>query len=74
MMVRWRALKMNKSCPVNRRFLFLAVSRDGVPGKPHREEIIATSEQEARARLAGRFILCFAGRLPADATHHKGKG
>lgn len=65
---------MNIQLPETRRFLFLAVSRINRQEKPHREEIIATSEQEARALLAGRFILCFAGRLPADATHHKGEG
>ena len=38
--------------------------------KPHREQITAYSEQEARSMLAGRFILCFAGCLPVQEARH----
>jgi len=55
---------MNIPACEKRRSLFLAVSRVNRQDRPHREEVTATSEQEARALLAGRFILCFAGRLP----------
>ncbi len=46
-------------------WLFLAVSRSNPQDKPHREEVIARSEREARLSLAGRYVLSFAGRLPA---------
>lgn len=55
----------NQTHPENRVFLFLAVSRANLQDKPHREEITATSEREARQLLAGRFVLSFAGSLPA---------
>ncbi|MCZ4673582.1 host cell division inhibitor Icd-like protein [Citrobacter sedlakii] len=38
--------------------------------KPHREQITAHNEREARSMLAGRFILCFAGRLPVQGAQH----
>lgn len=62
---------MNIQPPEYRRFLFLALSRTRRDEKPHREEVTATSEREARAILAGRFILCFAGRLPAGKAQHE---
>lgn len=51
-------------------FLFLAVVRANPLAHPHREEITATSEREARSLLAGRFVLVFAGRLPALGVNH----
>ncbi|MCU7122011.1 host cell division inhibitor Icd-like protein [Salmonella enterica] len=58
----WRQI-MNK-------FLFLAVSRTNLQDKPHREEVIATSEREARLMLVGRYVLSFAGCLPVREVHH----
>lgn len=52
------------------KFLFLAVSRTNLQDKPHREEVIATSEHEARKSLSGRYVLSFAGRLPVREVHH----
>jgi hypothetical protein len=51
-------------------FLFLAVVRANPQAHPHREEITATSEHEARSLLAGHFVLVFAGRLPALGGVH----
>ncbi|HFZ8993823.1 TPA: host cell division inhibitor Icd-like protein [Citrobacter freundii] len=51
-------------------WLFLAVSRANMQDKPHREEITAASEYEARKCLAGRYVLSFAGRLPVTGAHH----
>ncbi|HAK7592856.1 TPA: host cell division inhibitor Icd-like protein [Salmonella enterica] len=48
------------------KYLFLAVVRANKQDKPHREEVIATSEREARKYLAGRYVLSFAGRLPVQ--------
>lgn len=56
----------NQTRPKNRVFLFLAVSRADMQDKPHREQVTAYSEREARSMLAGHFILCFAGRLPVQ--------
>ncbi|WP_262958520.1 host cell division inhibitor Icd-like protein [Salmonella enterica] len=52
------------------KFLFLAVSRTNLQDKPHREEVIATSEREARLMLVGRYVLSFAGCLPVREVHH----
>lgn len=49
------------------RFIFYAVSRLNLKDKPHREEIVASSEKEARKQLAGRFVLSFAGKIPTGA-------
>lgn len=57
-----------QSSPENRVFLFLAVSRSNRQDKPHREEVIATSEQAARKKLAGRYVLCFAGCKPVPTS------
>ncbi|WP_368893403.1 host cell division inhibitor Icd-like protein [Kluyvera ascorbata] len=46
------------------KFLFLAVSRANIQDKPHRVEVIATSEREARKCLSGRYVLSLAGRMP----------
>lgn len=54
----------------NRLFLFLALSRSNLQDKPHREEVIACSEREARILLSGRFILAFAGSLPVMEVNH----
>lgn len=51
-------------------WLFLAVSRTNLRDKPHREEVIATNEHEARKCLSGRYILLFAGRLPVRGGCH----
>ncbi|EKS4944200.1 host cell division inhibitor Icd-like protein [Salmonella enterica] len=56
--------------PIMHKFLFLAVSRTNLQDKPHREEVIATSEHEARKSLSGRYVLSFAGRLPVREVHH----
>ncbi|MCR6676421.1 host cell division inhibitor Icd-like protein [Escherichia marmotae] len=60
----------NQTRPENRVFLFLAVSRADMQDKPHREQITAHNEWEARSMLAGCFILCFAGRLPVLGAQH----
>lgn len=51
-------------------FLFLAVVRGNPQAQPHREQVTATSEHEARSFLAGRFVLLFAGRLPVREVSH----
>ncbi|CAI0832068.1 host cell division inhibitor Icd-like protein [Serratia fonticola] len=51
-------------------FLFLAVVRANTQARPHREQVTATSEREARSFLAGRYVLLFAGRLPVREVHH----
>lgn len=58
------AMKNNTTAPQRFIFLFLAVMRANTQAHPHREQISATSEREARSLLAGRFVLIFAGRLP----------
>ncbi|CND22603.1 MULTISPECIES: host cell division inhibitor Icd-like protein [Yersinia] len=57
-------MKNNTTAPQRFIFLFLAVMRANTQAHPHREQISATSEREARSLLAGRFVLIFAGRLP----------
>ncbi|EPG9733893.1 host cell division inhibitor Icd-like protein [Citrobacter freundii] len=51
-------------------YIFLALSRANLQDKPHREDVIACSEREARTLLSGRFILSFAGRIPFKDVHH----
>ncbi|EBK9620939.1 host cell division inhibitor Icd-like protein [Salmonella enterica] len=51
-------------------FYFLAVRRSDLTDRPHRETITAPDEMTARRLLAGRFVLCFAGRVPAREVHH----
>ncbi|ELK1246543.1 host cell division inhibitor Icd-like protein [Citrobacter braakii] len=51
-------------------YIFLALSRANLQDKPHREDVIACSEREARALLSGRFILSFAGRIPFPEVHN----
>lgn len=54
------------------RFTFLFFGRSPCQSTvpPHREQITAVSEREARSLLAGRYVLVFAGRLPAlEVTH-----
>ncbi|MGK7342788.1 host cell division inhibitor Icd-like protein [Salmonella enterica] len=60
----------NQTRPENRVFLFLAVSRADMQDKPHREQVTAHNEREARSMLDGRFILYFAGRLPVQGAQH----
>lgn len=50
------------------RFIFYAVSRLNLQDKPHREEVIAESEKDARKLLAGRFVLSFAGKVPVGVV------
>lgn len=57
--------------PGSRLFLFMALSRANLQDKPHREEVIARSEREARILLSGRFILAFAGSLPVVEVNHE---
>lgn len=47
-------------------WLFLAVCRSDLNDKPHRESVTAPDELAARRLLSGRFVLCFAGRVPAQ--------
>ncbi|EFC1954659.1 TPA: host cell division inhibitor Icd-like protein [Escherichia coli] len=56
--------------PENRVFLFLALSRADLHARPHREQIIAATEREARLMLVGRYVLSFAGRMPVPGAHH----
>lgn len=51
--------------PENRVFLFLAISRSNLQDKPHRESVTAPDEATARRLLVGRYVLSFAGSLPA---------
>ncbi|ELT3494379.1 host cell division inhibitor Icd-like protein [Citrobacter portucalensis] len=51
-------------------WLFLAVTRSDLSARPHRESVTAPDERTARRQLAGRYVLCFAGRVPAQAVHH----
>lgn len=51
-------------------FHFLAVRRSDLNDRPHRETITAPDELTARRLLAGRFVLCFAGRVPAQGVAH----
>lgn len=51
-------------------FYFLAVRRSDLTDRPHRETITAPDEMTARRLLAGRFVLCFAGRVPAQEVRH----
>lgn len=46
------------------RFIFYAVSRLNLQDKPHREEVIAESEKEARMQLVDRYVMSFAGKVP----------
>ncbi|EBS7634088.1 host cell division inhibitor Icd-like protein [Salmonella enterica] len=57
--------------PENRVFLFLALSRADQNARPHREQVIAASEREARLMLVGRYVLSFAGRLPVSEAYHE---
>lgn len=56
--------------PENRVFIFLALSRADRHATPHREQVIAKSEREARLMLVGRYVLSFAGCLPVSEVHH----
>lgn len=51
-------------------FHFLAVRRSDLNDKPHRESVTAPDELTARRLLAGNFVLCFAGRVPAQGVRH----
>ncbi|EDV5020179.1 host cell division inhibitor Icd-like protein [Salmonella enterica subsp. enterica serovar Ball] len=53
-------------------WLFAAVSRaDLTDHTPHMVRITAPDEQTARRSLVGRYVLSFAGRIPAqEAKHH----
>lgn len=51
-------------------FHFLAVRRSDLNDRPHRETITAPDELTARRLLAGRFVLCFAGRVPSQEVRH----
>ncbi|EEF4970967.1 host cell division inhibitor Icd-like protein [Salmonella enterica] len=62
----WKPLALSTWRQIMTKYLFLAVVRANVQDKPHREEVIATSEREARKYLAGRYVLLFAGRLPVQ--------
>ncbi|MCU7123273.1 host cell division inhibitor Icd-like protein [Salmonella enterica] len=56
--------------PENCVFIFLALSRADRHAIPHREQVIATSEREARLMLVGRYVLSFAGRMPVPGAYH----
>ncbi|ELO3636699.1 host cell division inhibitor Icd-like protein [Salmonella enterica] len=62
----WTPLALSTWRQIMTKYLFLAVVRANKQDKPHREEVIATSEREARKYLAGRYVLSFAGRLPVQ--------
>ncbi|GKQ07492.1 hypothetical protein NUKP79_12130 [Klebsiella quasipneumoniae] len=51
-------------------FHFLAVRRSDLNDKPHRESVTAPDELTARRLLAANFVLCFAGRVPAQGVRH----
>ncbi|VEA68213.1 ORF6N domain [Serratia plymuthica] len=63
-------MRNHTTAPQRFTFLFLAVVRANPQAHPHREQITAISEHEARSLLAGRFVLVFAGRLPALEVAH----
>lgn len=58
------------TAPARFTFLFLAVVRVDPKASPHREQVTATTEHEARAMLAARFVLLFAGRMPVREVCH----
>jgi hypothetical protein len=64
------AMKNHTTAPQRFTFLFLAVVRANPQAHPHREQITAVSEREARSLLAGRYVLVFAGRLPTLEVAH----
>ncbi|EKM8217373.1 host cell division inhibitor Icd-like protein [Salmonella enterica] len=52
-------------------WLFAAVSRaDLTDHTPHMVRITAPDELTARRSLVGRYVLSFAGRIPAQEVHH----
>ena len=51
-------------------YRFMALLRADMTAAPCRLTIEATSEQEARQRLSGRYILSFAGCIPAQEVRH----
>ncbi|WP_208951022.1 host cell division inhibitor Icd-like protein [Rahnella sp. ChDrAdgB13] len=63
-------MRNHTTAPQRFTFLFLAVVRANPQAHPHREQIAAASEREARSLLVGRFVLVFAGRLPALGVTH----
>ncbi|TQI82500.1 hypothetical protein FHU09_5187 [Serratia fonticola] len=57
-------MRNHTTAPQRFTFLFLPVIRANPQAHPHREQVTAASEREARSLLADRFVLLFAGRLP----------
>ncbi|ELP5720427.1 host cell division inhibitor Icd-like protein [Enterobacter asburiae] len=51
-------------------YRFMALLRADMTAAPCRLTIEATSEREARQRLAGRYVLSFAGCIPAQEVRH----
>lgn len=52
-------------------FLFAAVSRlDLADHTPHMVRIAAPDELTARRSLVGRYVISFAGRVPAQEVRH----
>ncbi|WP_025121321.1 MULTISPECIES: host cell division inhibitor Icd-like protein [unclassified Serratia (in: enterobacteria)] len=63
-------MQNHTTAPQRFTFLFLAVVRANPQDRPHREQVTAATEREARSFLAGRFVLLFAGRLPVREVRH----
>lgn len=51
-------------------YRFFALSRADVHAKPCRLTIEAETEQDARRKLAGQYVLSFAGCLPVCGGDH----
>lgn len=51
-------------------YRFMALLRADMTAAPCRLTIEATSEREARQRLSARYILSFAGYIPAQDVRH----
>lgn len=52
-------------------FLFAAISRlELADHTPHMVRIAAPDELTARRSLVGRYVLSFAGRIPAQEVRH----
>ncbi len=46
-------------------WLFLAVRRSDMEGRPHSIRVNAVTFMEARKKISANYVACFAGRIPA---------
>lgn len=52
------------------KFLFLAVRRADMKGKPHKQTVISDTYRAARQIINADFIAVFAGKVPVQVIHH----